>query len=179
MYIPTFRRKTTGLDYVDNAYEIKKETMNLVSRLSTRWLRIYQQPIDRLACFQSDLVMMAYSITPTNYEEFVIRRLYLKMSRSILQALEKRIMDVVEALYSNPTKVFNRKNGKNYPYREAVKKLDEKLEDLGVKYGRQYELIKGVLNNDNKKYKDLKREDIDDTLVIKNIGIDLVKVLLI
>ena len=42
--------------------------MNLASKLSARWARIYVQPIDRLSCMQADFVNMAYSINPTTSE---------------------------------------------------------------------------------------------------------------
>jgi len=42
--------------------------MTLASKLSARWARIYQQPIDKLACMQADFVNMAYSITPKTSE---------------------------------------------------------------------------------------------------------------
>ena len=42
MSVPRFKRKTSGIDYVDNAYEHQMEVMNLCSKLSARWARIYQ-----------------------------------------------------------------------------------------------------------------------------------------
>ena len=63
MSIPKFKRKSSGLDYVDNALELQKKIMNLASKLSARWARIYQQPIDRMACLQADLINMANSIS--------------------------------------------------------------------------------------------------------------------
>ena len=116
--------------------------MNLASRLSARWARIYRQPIDKLACFQADLVNMAYGINPTNYEDYVTRRWLFKMSKASLQALENRIMGVVRVLYLNPSKCFNRKNGKNYSFSEATMMLDKKLEVLGFQFYRHYDLIK-------------------------------------
>ena len=56
MSVPRFRRKPSDLDYVQNSFEIQVEIMTLCSKLSARWARIYQQPIDRLACLQSDFV---------------------------------------------------------------------------------------------------------------------------
>lgn len=55
MSVPKFKRRPSGLDYVDNAFELQKNIMNLASKLSARWARIYQQPIDRLACLQASL----------------------------------------------------------------------------------------------------------------------------
>lgn len=165
MSVPRFRRKPSDLDYVQNSFEIQAEIMNLCSKLSARWARIYQQPIDRLACLQSDFVNMASSIKPTRIEDYITRRWLLKMSNACLQALEKRVMDMVRILYTNPSKCFNRKNGKNYSFEEATRMLDNKLEELGVKYQRQYDLIKGVITADKKKYSNL----VDDTITDKEI----------
>ena len=49
MSVLKFKRQPSEYDYVNNAYELNVEIMNLVSKLSARWARIYQQPIDRLA----------------------------------------------------------------------------------------------------------------------------------
>ena len=132
MSVPKFKRRPSGLDYVDNAFELQKEIMNLASKLSARWARIYQQAVDKFACLQADFVNMAYSINPTTGWYFITRRWLLKMSRACLQALEKRLMDMVRVLYMNPSKCFSRKNGKNYSTSEAIIMLDKRLEELGV-----------------------------------------------
>lgn len=72
MSVPKVKRRPSGLDYVDNAFNIQKDIMNLASKLSARWARIYQQPIDRLACLQADLINMAYNINPVRVEDFII-----------------------------------------------------------------------------------------------------------
>lgn len=76
----------------------------------------------------------------------------------------------------NPSKCFNRKNGKNYSFTEATMMLDKKLEEFGVKYQKQYDLIKGVIESDSKKYSKIKKDDITDKemfgiLVSKNFEI--------
>ena len=167
MSIPKFKRKPSGLDYVDNAFELQKDIMNLASKLSARWARIYQQPIDRMDCLQAVLINMANSINPTKYEDFVTRRWLIIMSRATLSALEKRVMDMVRVLYMNPSKCFSRKNNKNYTKSEAIKMLDNTLEELGVNYQRQYDLIKGVLTSDKKRFDKIKKEDISDKEIIE------------
>lgn len=82
------------------------------------------------------------------------------MSGATLTALEKRVMDMVRVLYMNPSKCFSRKNNKNYTKSEAIKMLDNTLEELGVNYQRQYDLIKGVLISDKKKFDKLKKLNI-------------------
>ena len=66
-------------------------------------------------------------------------------------------MDMVRVLYMNPSKCFSRKNGKNYTTSKAIKMLDNRLEELGVNFDRQYNLIKGVLESDKKKYDIIKK----------------------
>ena len=82
------------------------------------------------------------------------------MSNACLTALERRIMEMIRILYSNPSKCFNRKNGKNYTFTEATEMLDKKLENLGIKYARQYDLIKGVLAADKRKMEKIKTDNI-------------------
>ena len=134
MSVPKFKRLPSGLDYVDNAYELQTEIMTLASKLSARWARIYQQPIDEYACKQADFVNMACSINCQNIEDFITRRWLLKMPKACLQALEKRLVGMVRILYMNPAKCFSRKNGKNYTTREATKMLDGRLEVLGTMF---------------------------------------------
>ena len=52
MSIPKWKKRESELDYVDNSYILQGDIMNLASKLSARWARIYQQPIDRLACLR-------------------------------------------------------------------------------------------------------------------------------
>ena len=67
----------------------------------------------------------------------------------------------------NPSKCFSRKNNKNYTKSEAIKMLDNTLEELGVNYQRQYDLIKGVLASDKKKSNKIKKEDISDKEILE------------
>ena len=110
---------------------------------------------------------MACSINGQNIEDFITRRCLLKMSRACLQALEKRLMDAVRILYMNPSKCFSRRNGKNYTTKEATKMLDGRLEILGTMFDKQYRLLKGVLDSDNKKYKKRDYDNISDEEIIK------------
>ena len=75
MSIPKFKRKPSGLDYVDNAFELQKDIMNLASKLSARWARIYQQPIDKLACMQADIL----NIVNGNIRYLKMEKLYVSL----------------------------------------------------------------------------------------------------
>lgn len=37
MSVPRFKRQPSEIDYVNNAYELNVEIMNLASKLSARW----------------------------------------------------------------------------------------------------------------------------------------------
>jgi len=89
------------------------------------------------------------------------------MSRAYLQALERRLMDMVRISYMNLAKCFSPKFGKNYSQKDATEMLDKRLEELGVNFSRQYDLIKGVLASDKKKYDKVKKEDISDKEIIE------------
>ena len=94
----------------------------------------------------------------------------LLLSRCFLSALEVRLMAMVSVLYNNPSKCFNRKNGKNYTFSEATEMLDKKLENLGVQYQRQYDLLKGVIEADKKKYSNLSKDNLSDKEIIDSNG---------
>lgn len=74
---------------------------------------------------------------------------------------------MVRILYMNPSKCFSRKNSKNYTTIEATRMLDNRLEELGIMFDRQYHLIKGVLESDKKKYDKIKVSDIEDSEIVK------------
>ena len=42
MSIPKWKRRESELDYVDNSYTLQGDIMNLASKFSARWARIYQ-----------------------------------------------------------------------------------------------------------------------------------------
>ena len=44
--------------------------------------------------------------------------------------------------------------------------LDKRLEILGTLYDKQYKLLKGVLESDNKKLKKINDKEIDDDQII-------------
>ena len=91
MSVAKFKRRPSGLEYVDNAFVLQKDIMMLTSKLSAKWARIYSEPISKLACIQADLVNMANGIQPSSIEDFITRRWLLMMSRACLVALEKWI----------------------------------------------------------------------------------------
>ena len=110
MSIPKFKRKPNGLEYVDNAYVIQVETLRLVSKLNKRWTNIYIVPIEKYVCKQAELVSMANGVNPVRYEDILLRRVFLLLSKSCLDILDKKLTDMVEVLYTNPKSCFGRKN---------------------------------------------------------------------
>ena len=162
--------KETGYDYVDNSYKIKKEVINLVSKLSSRWSYLLQQPIDKLASTQFDFIRMAYKYRVNDYEDYLMKSWYLKNSKATLQALEVRVLDLYDVLSTNPSKVFSRKNGKNYNYATSIRMLDKKFEELGVAFTKQYKLIDGLLSSLKKKKMEFKDTNIDEDKIIMNMA---------
>jgi len=178
MSVPRFKRKPTGMDYVENAYFIQVETLHLASKLNSKWITIYQKPIQEYACKQADLINMVFSISPNKYEDILLRRVFLMLSRCFLNVLDKKMTDMVDVLYTNPVGCFGRKNGKYYSFSEAQAMLDKKLEILGNAYAKQFDLIQGVLESDNKKLKGMDRKiEIPDEELLNMVVSKVIKTL--
>ena len=118
--------------------------------------------VNKLNLFTS----MANSVNPIRYEDILLRRRLLLFSKSCMDVLDKKLTDMVEVLYTNPKSCFGRKNGKSYTVSEAREMLDKRLEILGTLYDKQYKLLKGVLESDNKKLKKINDKEIDDDQII-------------
>ena len=118
--------------------------------------------VNKLNLFTS----MANSVNPIRYEDILLRRILLLFSKCCLDVLDKKLTDMVEILYTNPKSCFGRKNGKSYTVSEAREMLDKRLEILGTLYDKQYKLLKGVLESDNKKLKKINDKEIDDDQII-------------
>ena len=54
--------------------------------------------------------------------------------------------------------------------------LDGRLEVLGVQFYRQYNLIKGVLEADKKKYSKLVKKDVDNKEIIEMMASKLIQI---
>ena len=62
--------------------------------------------VNKLNLFTS----MANSVNPVRYEDILLRRVFLLLSKSCLDILDKKLTDMVEVLYTNPKSCFGRKN---------------------------------------------------------------------
>ena len=87
---------------------------------------------------------MANSVNPVRYEDILLRRVFLLLSKSC----------------------FGRKNGRSYTVAEVREMFDKRLEIFGSLYDKQYKLLKGVLESDNKKLKKINDINIDDDQII-------------
>ena len=51
MSVPRFKRRESGMEYVDNAFNLQKDIMNLASKFSARWAKyISNQLINMHVC---------------------------------------------------------------------------------------------------------------------------------
>ena len=94
MSIPKFKRKPNGLEYMDNAYVIQVETLRLVSKLNKKWTNIYIIPIEKYVCKQAELVSMANSVNPIRYEDILLRRVFLILSKCCMDVLDKKLKKI-------------------------------------------------------------------------------------
>ena len=79
---------------MDNSYVIQVETLRLVSKLNKKWTNIYIVPIEKYVCKQAELVSMANSVNPVRYEDILLRRVFLLLSKSCLDILDKKLKKI-------------------------------------------------------------------------------------
>ena len=56
MSVPKFKRQPSEYDYVNNAYELNVEIMNLVSKLSARWAHILFKLVNFTSFFHKQML---------------------------------------------------------------------------------------------------------------------------
>lgn len=153
------KRKLSTMEFVTNAQDIEKQSLDFVKRLSPKNARIYQDQVVRLASLQFNLVYVANEIFPTNTAEYQVRRLLMGVSKAVLHVLDTKMASVYECLMENPQEAFNRKNGKPIPKAEAIAILDRMAEELGCNIDKQDALLKGVRDSDKERAKTLPAAD--------------------
>ena len=166
------KQHQSPMTYVTNAYDIQKDSLDFIKRLTVKNARLYQKPVMRLAMLQADTAYIANEIFPTNLAEYQIRRILHAVSMAVLHALDKRMGDVYEMLMVNPQEAFNRQNGKPIPKAEAIAILDKMAENLGTKIDDQDTLLKGIRDSDKSRFSKLPAADpaiFDADAIMKNI----------
>lgn len=148
-------RTESKAEFIKVANDLAMESIDLVSRLSARYGRIFTEKISEVAL---DLIVQttkANTIRATDKQKFGLRAECLYKARQDLDALEILLIMVYEILLKNPKAAFNKKkpDTTNYDTEWATKKLNQIVYSIGLKIDKEEALLKGVIESDKKSLK--------------------------
>lgn len=146
MSVPKSKRDESKFEVVDNALELYKYTLRLCLKMPRRYTFLILQPVVELAGKVADYTKCANSVFPTNAHEAQIRIDYYIRARAELQALISRASIMADA--SGALTYQDEKKTKGVTSNE--------IEKWSYMMYKELSLIKGSIDNDRKRFKDLK-----------------------
>ena len=149
------KRRESSVTYVNNAYNIYIQTLEFVSRLSSRYSRIMATDVTGVAWDALRFTESANSIFPSDVNSIRLREEYLLKARASIQSLDVALSICYDLLMKNPSGAFTRSNGKDVDAVEAVKKLDSLAQSLGVMIDTESSMITKVIQSDKERLKKL------------------------
>ena len=148
MSVLKMHRTESKAEFVNTANEIFKETLQFLSRLSSRYSRLLASDVIRLASEVLDNAEKANNIYPSDEKRLELRKVHLLEARAALMALDVHMAHCYEVMMLNPQGCFSTASGKEVPPGEAVKRLDHMAQSLGEKIDKENNLLTNVLNSD-------------------------------
>lgn len=148
MSVLKMHRTESKAEFVNTANEIFKETLQFLSRLSSRYSRLLASDVIRLASEVLDNAEKANNIYPSDEKRLELRKVHLLEARAALMALDVHMAHCYEVMMLNSQGCFSTASGKEVPPGEAVKRLDHMAQSLGEKIDKENSLLTNVLKND-------------------------------
>lgn len=148
MSVLKMHRTESKAEFVNTANEIFKETLQFLSRLSSRYSRLLASDVIHLASEVLDNAEKANNIYPSDDTRRELRKVHLLEARAALMALDVHMAHCYEVMMLNPQGCFSTASGKEVPPGEAVKRLDHMAQSLGEKIDKENSLLTNVLKND-------------------------------
>lgn len=146
MSVPTSKRAESKFEVVNTAFDLYKYTLDLCIKMPRRYTYLVLQPIVDLAGQVADYTKCANSVFPSSAHEAEIRRDYFIRARATLQALIGRANVLME--FSGVLTYKDEKKTKGVTAHE--------IERWAFLMNKELALIKGAMENDKKRFKDLK-----------------------
>ena len=125
------RRTVSKAEYINKAIEIYHRTLNLLSRLSSRYARLLAPPVMTLATEVVSYCEKANSIYPNNEDRTRLRNEHLLNARASLAALDVQLANVFSICMLNPQGCFTTGNNKTMASDKALEKLSNFAQDCG------------------------------------------------
>ena len=124
-------RSESRAEYVNTANKIYVQTINFLSRLSSRYSRLVAESVAELASEVVDNAEKANSIYPSDETRKELRKQHLLESRAALMALDVHLAHCYDLMMLNPAGCFTKSNGDNVGSSDAKKKLEHMSQEIG------------------------------------------------
>lgn len=141
-------RSVSKAEFVNSANKIYIQTINFLSRLSSRYSRLVASQVANLASEVIDNVEKANSIYPSDETRKELRKTHLLEARASLMALDVHLHHCYELMMSNPSGCFTTSSGNTVGSSDAKKKLDHMAQELGDLIDQENILLTNVLKSD-------------------------------
>lgn len=141
-------RSESKAEFVNTANKIYIQTINFLSRLSSRYSRLMAAQVANLASEVLDHVEKANSIYPSDATRKELRKSHLLEARASLMALDVHLAHCYELMMTNPSGCFTTGSGKTVTSTDAKRKLDHMAQELGELIDQENGLLTNVLKSD-------------------------------
>lgn len=138
------KRTISKAEFINTANQIYVETINFLTRLSARYSRLIAEDIAHLAGEIVDHAEKANSIYPSDDQRKSLRKAHLLEARASLKALDVRLTHCYLIMMQNPEGCFTNSKGVQLKSKDAIEKLDNMAESLGLLIDNEDELLRGV-----------------------------------
>lgn len=131
-------RSESKAEYINVANKIYIQTINFLSRLSSRYSRLVASEVSSLASEVLDHTEKANSIYPSDAMRKELRKTHLLEARASLMALDVHLSHCYELMMTNPSGCFTTGSGN----------LEHMAQELGELIDRENGLLTNVLKSD-------------------------------
>lgn len=144
-------RSESKAEFVNVANGIYIQTINFLSRLSSRYSRILMQPVSTLASEVLGHCEKGNSIFPSDDTRKELRKQHLLEARAALMALDVQLSHCYDVMMMNPEGCFTTSSGHAVKSPDAKRKLDHMAQELGELIDYENGLLTKVLKSDKQR----------------------------
>lgn len=141
-------RSESKAEFINTANQIYVQTINFLSRLSSRYSRLMATQVANLATEVLDHAEKANNIYPSDATRKELRKTHLLEARASLMALDVHLAHCYELMMTNPAGCFTTGSGKTVSSTDAKRKLEHIAQELGELIDRENGLLTNVLKSD-------------------------------
>lgn len=139
------KRKESHAEYLNIAYKIYVQTIEIVSKLSARYSRLMASDITHSAFMVLNHVEAANAIYPSGKQAYDLREKHLLEAKGELHTLDVALSISYEVLMKNPSGAFSTRSGKDVAPKDAQKKLDNMSQELGELIDSERKILTQVI----------------------------------